>query len=361
MNNAKVFSVKKIAVLRSNALGDFIVTLPAIDALKKAYPKAELVLLANNWHKEYFHDRPSSLDRVIVIPAIRKISVPFDFKENKEKIKEFIEEMKKERFDLIIHFMGNGIAANSLINKFDAGLTVGSVGPRAEKINRYIIFHYYQREVLRYLEIVGLVGATNEDLEPNITVTPKDLAEIVNLLNLNEKYIVLHTGANDLRRFWPPEKFAQLADKLIFKGYKIILTGIKLEEDQIMNTYNLIQHKENVINLMDKLTLYGLTGLLSRSSLFISTDTGPLHLARAVGCKTIGLYWLPNVINWGPMTNRLHRTVISYELHCPVCGSIPVNPWPFEPQNKGCKHLVSFIKDISVKEVYSNIKDLISI
>ena len=60
--------VHKIAVLRCNALGDFIFTLPALDALRAAYPHAEIVLLGKPWHAEWLATRPSPIDRVVAVP-----------------------------------------------------------------------------------------------------------------------------------------------------------------------------------------------------------------------------------------------------------------------------------------------------
>src|SRR3954452_2287653 len=59
-----VSGVSRIAVLRANALGDFIQTLPALDAIKRAYPEAELTLLGRAWHAELLRDRPSPVDVV---------------------------------------------------------------------------------------------------------------------------------------------------------------------------------------------------------------------------------------------------------------------------------------------------------
>jgi ADP-heptose:LPS heptosyltransferase len=83
----------------------------------------------------------------------------------------------------------------------------------------------------------------------------------------------------------------------------------------------------------------------------ISADTGPLHLARAVNTPTVGIYWAPNLINWGPVTRNIHRPVVSWNMACPYCGIVPNNPYPFEPQTAACKHEVSFVRDITVDEV----------
>ena len=68
--------VRRIAVLRANALGDFIFTLPALDALRCAYPSAEIVLLGAPWHAKLWRDRPGPVDRVLVVPPAPGIRTP---------------------------------------------------------------------------------------------------------------------------------------------------------------------------------------------------------------------------------------------------------------------------------------------
>src|SRR2546430_14707651 len=70
----KVPGVRRIAVLRANALGDFIFALPALEALRAAYPQAEIVLLAKKWHATFLQGRPGPVDRVIVVPPYPGVS-----------------------------------------------------------------------------------------------------------------------------------------------------------------------------------------------------------------------------------------------------------------------------------------------
>jgi ADP-heptose:LPS heptosyltransferase len=93
----------------------------------------------------------------------------------------------------------------------------------------------------------------------------------------------------------------------------------------------------------------------------ISADTGPLHLARAVNTPTIGFYWAPNLINWGPVTRTIHRPLISWKMECPICGIVPNNPYPFEPKTDTCDHPVSFVRDITIEQVLEAVESLFPI
>ncbi|MEJ7682000.1 MAG: hypothetical protein WKG06_29940 [Segetibacter sp.] len=69
MKQQKLKNIHKIAVLRANALGDFIVTLPALKAIRSTYPDAEIVLLGKPWHKEFLIEGRTPVDRVIIVPV----------------------------------------------------------------------------------------------------------------------------------------------------------------------------------------------------------------------------------------------------------------------------------------------------
>src|SRR5437667_7394301 len=72
----RVPDVHKIAVLRANAIGDLTFALPALEALCAAYPGAELVLLGQEWHARFLEGRPGPVDRVVVVPPYRGVSLP---------------------------------------------------------------------------------------------------------------------------------------------------------------------------------------------------------------------------------------------------------------------------------------------
>ena len=84
--SGQVSDVLKIAVLRANGLGDFLFILPALEALRAAYPQAEIVLLANAWHASFLAGRPGPIDRVVVVPPSRGVSREPDFAEDSAEL-----------------------------------------------------------------------------------------------------------------------------------------------------------------------------------------------------------------------------------------------------------------------------------
>lgn len=365
------FSPRKIAVLHAKALGDFTVILPALDAIKRTYPGAELILLAKPWVKEFLDDRPSQVDRVIGIPPLAGVNEPVESKGRVPptgsdaypvEVELFCQAMQGEKLDVVIHMQGDGKSVNPFINKFAARLTAGMCNPPAESLDRSIPYVHYQSEILRNLEVAALIGAhtTSTGFEPRIEVTESDEqeAEPVRQLIKGKPYVVIHPGADDLRRVWPAARFAGIANYLTEKGYEVVVTGTPKEEERVANVLEAMNYA--AIPCTD-LGLGGLSALLQQSALVVSNDTGPLHLARAVRARTVGIYWAPNVLNWGPLSRDRHRIAISWQLECPQCGIRPVSPWPFQPQKPDCSHPYSFVENVPVAEVVELAAELLPV
>jgi ADP-heptose:LPS heptosyltransferase len=353
-----VRNVRKIAVLRANALGDFVVTLPALAALKETYPDAELILFGKPWHKEFLLKGRTVVDRVIVVPPIKGIRDEKSGEADEKELTDFFESVKVEKIDLAIHFQGKGIAAARFLNRLGAGLTAGMVCAESERLDRSIPYFYYQNEVAKYLEVASLAGAKPVTLDPVVNILQTDLEEVSIFRNkfLSRKYVVIHTCSTDIRRMWQEEKFVSVAQALINTGYDIVFTGTS---EDLGYADKIVRRVPGAVNSCGLLSLGGLAALFSQSELVISVDTGPLHLAKAVKAKTIGLYWAPNAINWTYLTRADHIPVISWKMNCPICNVIPNDPFPFEPHTSDCNHNVSFISDISAEEVVTRAEELL--
>jgi ADP-heptose:LPS heptosyltransferase len=352
--------VKKIAILRSGALGDFIVVLPAIRAIRNAYPQAEIVLIGKPWLEEFLKDERTDVDRFVAVPIKKGVREEKGKTESPEEIERFLQAMQNEAFDIVIQFQGKGISANPFIKQFGAKLTVGLTSPESEQLDREVKYYYYQSEPLRYLEVAGLIGAEASALEPEIEVLQKDLEEAENYLAQFERkqFVILHPFAIDIRRSWPLEKFCELADIFFERGYQVIFSGSNDDKELIDDGIEGMTY--SAINSSGKLSLSGLIGLMTKSELVISSDTGPLHLARAAGAKTVGIYWAPNLINWGPLFRNNHRPVVSWKMECPLCGAVPNDPFPYEPVSVTCSHNLSFVQNIDLGQVLKEVDELLN-
>jgi ADP-heptose:LPS heptosyltransferase len=332
--------VRRIAVLRASALGDFVFALPALSALRSAYPAAEIVLLARDWHRELLAARPSPVDRVIPLPRgfVGDDGEPLAAGERER----LMEDLRGEAFDVAIQLHGGGRNSNAIVAGLGARVTAGTATPDARPLDRVVPYVYWQREATRWLEVVALVGARPTAFEPELAVTDRDRERSEAIVGPGAApIVVLHPGATDRRRRWPPERFAAVARAVAADGRRVAVTGTADEADITRAVAE--SSGGAAFDTCGRLDLPGLVGLLSRAEVVVSNDTGPLHLADAVGARTVGIFWVGNAINAAPPFRARHRPLLSWRLDCPVCGVNCITG--------RCEHDASFVDGVSVDQV----------
>jgi ADP-heptose:LPS heptosyltransferase len=339
--------VRKIGVLRANAVGDYIFALPALDALRAAYPRAEIVLIGAPWHARFLTGRPGPVDRVIGLPALPGVREPDPGEEPGDRAA-LAAALRGEGFDLAIQLHGGGRTTNGLISDLGARITAGLRAADAPPLDRWIRYVYYQPEVFRYLEVVGLVGAPAVTYRPRLELTDDDRKEAAALVPDGARVVALHPGATDPRRRWPAERFAAVGDAL---PADILVTGTGTERDLVDRVIGAMRRPARPV--VDALSLGGLAALYERCAAVIANDTGPVHLAEAVGTPTVGLYWVGNLINGAPVDRARHRPLHSWTLLCPECG--------LDCTKGRCAHSPSFVADIPVADVVEAGRELLGV
>ncbi len=347
-----VENVRKIAVLRAGGLGDLTFTLPALDALREAYPEAEITLLGGSLQTGLLEGRTEPVQRAILVPPSTGVNGPdTGVDEDEEELERFFTRMREERFDLALQMHGGGGYSNPFVHKLEARVTAGARAPGAPLLERTVPYVYFQSEILRYLEIASLVGARTANLEPRLRVTDDDLTEAEGVVpEAGGVLAALHPGAGDARRRWPPEKFAAVGDALAEAGARVGVVGVEEDRSLISEIVDAMRHE--ALDLCGRLSLKGLAGLLGRCAVVVSNDSGPLHLAGAVGAATVGIYWGPNLINAGPPNRARHRPAVSWRSNCPICGATLFD--------NDCGHFASIIADVPVEEVVGYALDLLA-
>ncbi len=354
-------NIQKIAVLRAIALGDFIIALPALSALRKAYSHTQIYLLCRPWVQELGKGRNLPFDHVVPVPVSRGVYDEPGLKENEQELQQFFKKQQQQKYDIAIQLHGGGQNSNVFVNKLNAKVSVGMRTPDAPLLKKWIPYSLYQHEIFRYLEVVSLIGAEPVTVVPEIPVIEQDIKAAAQILSKTENdLIILHPGASDSRRTWPPEKFAELGDRLAMQGYTIVLTGTHPEQSIVDQVENSMKHKP--INICGKTNFNSLIGLMHQAKVVISNDTGPLHLARAIGTPTVGVYWFPNMIHWSPITRKQNETAISWLQRCEICheplfdihSQIPLN------EIEVCGHMKSYVDMIPVDDVYQKTESILS-
>lgn len=349
--------VRRIAVLRANGLGDFVVAVPALEALRAAYPAAGITLIGRPWHVELLAGRPGPWDEVVAAPPYPVMTAPPDAPVDSPAARRFFTWARGRRFDLAVQLHGGGGQSNPFVAGLGARLTVGARDTGAPTLDRWLRYTLYQHEVLRWLEVVGLVGARAVTVQPALAVTASDRSAAAPHLTAvppGAPLVAVHPGASDPRRRWPPERFATVVGALARSGACVALVG---DGDDVALCARILERcgpgiAERVVDLSGRLSLPALVGVLAAARLVIANDSGPRHLAEAVGTPTVGVYWVGNLVTAGPLTRGRHRVAISFRTTCPVCG---------DDQSRGrCPHDDPWVGDVPVDEVLASAHELLT-
>ncbi|MFP5407206.1 MAG: glycosyltransferase family 9 protein, partial [Gammaproteobacteria bacterium] len=298
---AMVPDVQRIAVLRANAVGDFVVSLPALAALRRSYPDSHITLLGREWHARFLRGRPSPVDEVAVIPPGVDLGAALDAPgQDRDAAGAFFGAMRARRFDLALQLHGGGAYSNPFVRRLGARLCAGLQADGAEPLDRNLPYREPHSEVLRLLETVALVGARGCDVEPRLAITEADRHELDHVLAPGEQrpVLVLQPFCFDPRRAWPAERFAAVGDHYAAHGALVVMNGTAQEADALAQVRAAM--REPALDLTGALSLGGLLALLGRAQLLVSNDTGTAHLARAIGLPSVTISWIGNLAAYGP-------------------------------------------------------------
>jgi ADP-heptose:LPS heptosyltransferase len=340
--DAPLPGVRRIVVLRQCRIGDYMFALPALHALRHAYPAAHIVLLGQPWQAALLRDRPGPVDEVVVMPPYPGIGIAPDAPPD-PAMPGFIEQMRARRFDLALQMAGGGQYSNPFIRALGARIAIGMAAPGVAPLDRSVPLWPHANHALSLLQVAALAGARPCIPERDFDVTDNDRREAAAVLPLREgeRLVVLHPGATDARRRWPAERFAAVADALAERGATVVLSA---SDDEAAIAHAVAQRMRHPpARLAGKLTLPALCGLLERARMVVANDTGPLHMALAIGTPAVGIFWFTNIAGSGTLRPHLLSPFVSAKVYCPVCGS--------DARRGPCGHDVSLVDDVDTADV----------
>ncbi len=289
----------RIGVIRTDRLGDMVLTLPLLLALRKAYPSAELHLLARNY----------------VQPLVQNSAIidqcHFIEESSYDATRSFICSVSPQ-----VCFFPRPVFAEVLAATIaHVPLRIGSAYRWYSSLfNAGIKDHrstaeFHEAEYnVRMLSTLQGSDAVVELMRPSVDhdATARVAAWLNDRgINSEERVVILHPGSGGSSRSWPIERFAQLAKALSqTKATRVVLSGIA-SEAQLCEEIRAIAPL--AISAAGQLSMEDMFALISRSSLFVANSTGMLHCAAALGCAVVGFY--PNsphlsARRWGPYTKR---------------------------------------------------------
>ncbi len=335
----KIGRVRKILFIRAWALGATILTIPTLKELRKRYPKADIEVLTINTGEVFRRScKNIHVSKLNISWVLRKL-------------------FKPKSYDLVIDTEDfSNISA--LIARYLGRISIGfGYLSRGKAYNYSIKFNDKQHYVYVFMELLKPLGVKSKPKRLiSFKYTKREKEKVDKLLVKGKKIIGIHAGGGSTaqQRLWPRERFVELIKKIL-KNKKVIvyLTGTQSEKE--INEY--IEKRINsdrLINLTNKLNLGELAYLMKRTDLFISNDTGPMHLAAAMSKKVIGLFG-PNLPErFAPFPMDKHIAIYkARSLKCSPCINVHLK----QLGNKKCKG--KCMKLIEVEDVWKEVRKVI--
>lgn len=299
-------SVRKIGVFRALQLGDLLCAVPALRALRAAYPNAKITLIGLPWASAFVERFQRYLDRFCQFPG--NPGLP-EQEVSPEQTRIFTAAMQAEHFDLLLQLHGNGTIVNAMLESWAARHTTG-FAPAGSDLPHggYLSYPEGLHEVERHLSLMRHLEIPVQSGEMEFPVTTEDRQAFADLdLPLDrDRYVCIHPGSRGSWRQWPTDYFAGTGDLCAQAGYTVVLTGTAVERDLVDEVKRRMSFP--AMNLSGKTTLGQLAVLIEQAKGLIANCTGVSHLAAALKTKSVIISMDGEPARWGPQNTRLHAT-----------------------------------------------------
>jgi len=307
--------IDKILIRGTNWIGDAIMTLPAVNSIRVTYPRAHIAMLVKPWVAD-IHKLFSDMDEIIIYEN------KFD---NAVGVFQLAQKLRQKKFDLAI-LLQNAIEAAiialaariPLRAGYDSdarGLLLTNRVKRTEEIKKVHQIDYY-------LEMVKALGCINvsREMHMEMKIKPANAKNVLCKLipeEAGKTIIGIAPGATyGPAKKWFPERFAEVADKLAEKfSAQVIIMGGKSDGETAKEVLKLANAR--LINLAGKTTLQEAIYIISQCRIFISNDSGLMHIAGALNVPTVAIFGSTNPVTTAPVGNR--SVIVRHEVSCSPC------------------------------------------
>ncbi len=330
---------ERILIIRTDRIGDVLLSTPVIKALRDNYPYAYIAMMVRPYAYEIVRGNPF-LDGVMVYDK-------YGIHKSWLGSMQFALKLRRKRFNLAIilhptnrvHFISffAGIARRIGYKRKLGFLLTDRIKHTKQLGEKHEI--EYSLDLIRYL---GIEPENKSLFMPISQISEKWLEDLFNSLDIgdNHRLLAIHPGASCPSKIWPAERFAKVCDRLIKKfGFKVFVLAGSKDKKIAENLIKQMQHP--AVNLAGKTSVSQLASLLKRCQLFISNDSGPVHIASAVGTPVISIFGRNqkglSPIRWGPVGEK--DKILHKEVGCIECLA------------HNCNRDFACLKAISVDEV----------
>lgn len=322
---------QKILMINPFGIGDVLFTTPIIEALKKAYPKSTIMYWCNERVVDLFKNNPHLCGLFALSRGDLKRIFRISKIEGARKFLKLFFDLKKEKFDISIDFSLDhryGLLSKAAGIKRRIGFNYKNRGRFLT--DRIDIEGYTSKHVVEYyLDLLKLLQIKPYGNTLNLTVPQSSKLKSriqLDTLGVKEGQLLIGIapgagaswGKNALRKHWPTIRFTQLADRLISqRKAKVLILGNESEREIADAMVYSMKHKP--LDLVGKTTLEELIALISNLDILVANDGGPLHIAVALGVKSVSIFGPVDPLVYGPYPLGNKHVVVRSALECSPC------------------------------------------
>lgn len=273
----------KICILRLSAIGDVTHAIPVVRAIQSSWPDVEITWICGKLEYKLLQ----------LIEGVHFIV--FDKSRGIRSYLDLWKALEADHFDVLLH-MQTAARANIASLRIKADIKLGWDKARSRDFHQLFVNHTVpdvkqQHQVQGFLSFARSLGIDAQEPGWNIPLTNEALSFVSNHIKSDQPLLVISACSSHEMRNWKAERYAQIADYAINEfNMQVVLSGgpSQLELDMASQIESYMHYAAT--NLVGKDTLQQLCGLLSKASVVVSPDSGPAHLANALGVPVIGLY-----------------------------------------------------------------------
>ncbi len=313
------FTPERILVVKLDHLGDVLLATPVFSNLRRRYPNAELHALTGTWSRVVLEKHPD-VNNIVEYdsPAFCRTGQPTSLKETFRLYRQ----LRYQKYDLMVELRSDW----RIVWFAFLRLTPKRLSRAALQVANKLGFAQFSgtHETTRNLDVLRQAGIPTPERTAIFSVTAADKKCASDFLatyqiERQRPLIAIHPGSPIPLKRWLPERYAELADWLIAqKRAQILFVGVE-DEIPIITEIQALMRGES-INIAGKTTLTQLASILHISNVFIGNDSGPMHLAAAVGTQTIGLYGPGDPTRFAPAGEKCQT--IRRRSDCPCLGEV---------------------------------------
>ena len=304
--------VNRILIIRLAPLGETVLTTPVIRALREHFREAHIAYMVAPTREDLVSANPHLNEVLTYQPSVPKL----------------IYQMARRKFQMAVILQPTfRLVLHTFLSRIPLRIGFETNAAGKKLLNIAVPNNTAQHETQRYLDVVRALGVEITDDEPEVFVNSEGKTWIDNFLKIQKlddgkPVIGINPGAATVYRRWDAANFAVLGDLLheAYRAHIVITTGPQEGElaDQIVAQ---MSHSPVIV---DQATPMQLAALLKRCNLYISNDTGPMHLSTAVKTPTIALFGASNLTQWAPPWEK-HAVIARKD--CPLMKTLSSKEW----------------------------------